>query len=341
MKRKLLACAAGLVLAPIGETFAQQQPAQRPFFVGNALGLPVEPATDRALEPMSSNVKVYGAIYSAESCSYDPERGLIVVPNRAAPQNVQVNNAWISFINHDGSVHTARWVGVQSSADRANLTPPLVLNEPLGSDIANGILYLADRDGGTTATEPSVAVIRKFNLKTGAPAGEVRVDRSAWFNDLEVADDGTIYATQTGDRGDNANPSTWQVWKIAPDGNASILVQGAPLRAPNGIAIDPQGNIVVVNVGSTEVLTFSPAGKLLKTENAVQAGNDGLVIMRDGTKYVSSVINGGVSRIRPGRPAELIARNIPNPASMCYDPDGKQLVIPMNANNALAFIRIQ
>src|SRR5215208_5736245 len=90
MKRKLLACAAGLVLAPIGETFAQQQPAQRPFFVGNALGLPVEPATDRALEPMSSNVKVYGAIYSAERCSYDPDRGLIVVPNRAAPQNVQV-----------------------------------------------------------------------------------------------------------------------------------------------------------------------------------------------------------------------------------------------------------
>ena len=29
---------------------------------------------------------------------------------------------------------------------------------------------------------------------------------------------------------------------------------------------------------------------------------------------------GGVSRMRPNRPAELIARNIPNPASMCYDP---------------------
>ena len=118
-------------------------------------------------------------------------------------------------------------------------------------------------------------------------------------------------------------------------------MQGAPLRQPNGIAFDPQGNIVVVNIGNTEVLTFSRDGKLVKTENAAQAGNDGLVIMPDGTKYVSSVVNGGVSRIRPGQPAELIARNIPSAASMCYDAGANQLVIPMNANNALAFIPLK
>ena len=89
------------------------------------------------------------------------------------------------------------------------------------------------------------------------------------------------------------------------------------------------------------LLTFSRSGQLLKTENAVQAGNDGLVIMRDGTKYVSSVLNGGVSRIRPGKSAELIARNIPSAASMCYDAGANQLVIPMNANNGLAFVRLE
>jgi len=344
MKQVTLLTAAGALATVMtaGQTIAQQPaPGPRPLIVGNRLGLPVEPAADGAFEAISSNVKVYGAIYSAESCSYDPERDLIVVPNRGVPQNVQTNNAWVSFINHDGSVHTARWIGVQGAVDRPNLTPPLMLNEPLGSDIANGMLYLADRDGGTTATEPSVAVIRRFDMKTGKPAGEFRVDRSAWFNDIEVADDGTIYATQTGDRSANPDPTTWQVWKITPDGTASIFVQGSPLRQPNGIALDPQGNIVVVNVGDNAVVTFSRAGQLLKTENAVQAGNDGLVIMKDGTKYISSVINGGVSRIRPGKPAELIARNIPSAASMCYDAGAKQLVIPMNANNALAFIRIE
>ncbi len=322
-----------------GAVFAQQ--AQQPFFVGNRVGLPVNPAPGGAFEPVSSNVKVFGAIYSAESCSYDPARGLIVVPNRGVPQNVQANNAWISLINHDGSVHTARWLGVQNPGDRANLTPPLVLNEPYGSDIVDGTLYVADRDGGTTPSEKSVAVVRKFNLQTGAPAGEVRVEQSTWFNDIEVAEDGTVYATQTGDRADTGDSSTWQVWKITPDGKASIFAQGAPLRQPNGIAFDPQGNIVVVNVGDDAVVTYSKAGQVVKTERAAQSGNDGLVIMPDGTKYVSSVINGGVSRMRPGSPAELIARNIPSAASMCYDAGANQLVIPMNANNALAFVKLE
>jgi hypothetical protein len=325
--------AAGALLA--------QQPSQgpRPFFVGNRLGLPVNPAPDGGFEAISPNVKVYGAIYSAESCSYDPARGVIVVPNRGVPQDVQTNNAWVSFINHDGSVHTARWIGVQNPGEqRASLTPPLVLNEPYGSDIANGMLYVADRDGGTTANEPSVAVIRRFNRQTGAPAGETRVERSTWLNDIEVADDGTIYGTQTGAGGQNPDATTWQVLKIAPNGAVTVFVQGTPLRQPNGIAFDPQNNIVVVNIGNSDVLTFSADGKLLKTETAAQAGNDGLVIMSDGTKYVSSVVNGGVSRIRPGKPAELIARNIPSAASMCYDSGANQLVIPMNPNNGLAFV---
>ena len=333
MYRATLALA--ILVAPLS---AQQTPTPQPFFVGNRLGLPINPAADGAFEPISPGVKVFGAIYSAESCSYDAERGVIVVPNRGVPQNVQANNGWVSFINHDGSVHTARWIGVQNAAARSSLTPPLVLNEPYGSDIVNGLLYVADVDGGTTANEPQVAVIRSFNMKTGAPAGEIRVAQSTWLNDIAVASDGTIYATQTGDRGENPNPQTWQVLKISPDGQISVFVQGAPLRLPNGIALDPQGNIVVVNTGDSAVVTFSRAGQVLKTEKAAQAGSDGLVIMPDGTKYVSSVVNGGVSRIRPGKPAELIARNIPNAASMCYDAGANQLVIPMNPNNGLAFV---
>src|SRR5687768_2762988 len=184
-------CAATLAAGiAVGALLAQQQPqGPQPFFVGNRLGLPINPpAGDKAFEPISSNVKVYGAIYSAESCSYDAARGVIVVPNRGVAQNVQTNNGWISFINHDGSVHTARWVGIQNPGEpRTTMTTPLVLNEPLGSDIANGILYLADRDGGTNPNDPVVSVVRKFNMQTGMPAGEIRVEKSNGFNDLEVA----------------------------------------------------------------------------------------------------------------------------------------------------------
>jgi hypothetical protein len=344
MKRTTVQAFAAVVMFGILSvtlTAQQGQQGPQPFFVGNRLGMPINPAADGTFNAMSSNVKVYGSIYSAESCSYDESRGVIVVPNRGVGQNVQTNNAWISFINHDGSVHTARWIGIQAPEQRANLNPPLILNEPLGSDIAGGMLYVADRDGGTGPSDPAISVVRRFNMKTGAPAGEFRVEKSTGFNDIEVANDGTIYATQTGGGGQTPDVSTWQVWKITPKGEASIFVQGAPLRQPNGIAFDPQGNIVVVNIGNEDVLTFSPAGQLIRTEKASQPGNDGLVIMADGTKYVSSVVNGGVSRIRPGQAAELIAQNIPNPASMCYDSGANQLVIPMNANNGMAFVPLK
>ena len=347
MKKSGMMATAGLALSAglaLGTALAQQAPpaapaAPMPYFVGNSLGMPINPDPKVKFEVMSSNVKVYGSVYSAESCSYDPVRKVIVVPNRGVGQNVRTNDAWITFLNHDGSVHTSRWVGVQNAGvQRDNMTPPLILNEPAGSNIANGILYLADRDGGTGPNDPAVAVVRSFNMQTGLPVKSVKVAQSTGFNDLEASSDGTVYATVTG-TGQDA--TTWQVWKITPDGAASIFAQGAPMRQPNGIAFDQQGNIVVVNIGTEDVITYSKDGKVVRTEKAVQSGNDGLVVMKDGTKYVSSVVNGGVSRIRPGRPAELIAKNIPNPASMCYDPDANQLVIPMNANNALSFIKLR
>ena len=333
MTRLSLVAALPVLLAAAGPALAQKAPT---YAVGDSLGV----AGPDGFEPTSPNVTVYGAVVGAESCTVDPERGLVVLPNRGVPQSVQANDAWVSLHNPDGSVHTVRWIGVQGPGERADLSPALTLNDPLGSDIAGGVLYLADRDGGTGPDDPTVAVVRRFDLATGAPAGEVRVNDSPWLNDLEVAGDGTVYATQTGDLGPDPDPSTFRVWRIGPDGTASVLVQGAPLFQPNGIGFDPDGNVVVVNYGDAAVLTFSPDGDLVRTEAAAQAGGDGLVILPDGTKYVSSVAQGGVSRIRPGEPAELVARGISGAASMCYDPENHQLVVPMTRSNGLAFVPV-
>ncbi len=321
-----MACIA-LLLPPAANA---QQTTDPGYPVGNPLGLPVAGA-DGSFAAISPNVKVYGSVYSAESCSYDPGRGLIVIPNRGVPQNVRTNDAWITLMNRDGSIHTPRWLGIQSPAQRESLTPPLVLNDPYGSEVSGGILYLADRDGGTSPDDPSVAVIRRVDMRTGRPLADVRVPGVTWFNDLAVARDGSVYATMMPEN---------TVWRIPMQGEAEVVTRDAPLSRPNGIAIDRDGNLVVVNSGDDAVLTFSPAGVLLLTERAAQAGSDGIVIMEDGTKYVSSVVNGGISRIPPGQPAQLIATNIPNAASMCYDPQARQLVVPMNANNAVAIVPI-
>jgi len=296
---------------------SQEAAAQQAFVAGSPLGVTV----DGQFQPMSANVKVFGGVVSAESCSYHPTRELIMVINRGVAQNEVPNDAYVSLLNRDGSVNVARWIGVNRNG--------LTLNQPLGSTVHGGHLYVADRDGGTSQADPSVSVLRWFDLETGAPAGEVRIEDSLGFNDIAVAADGTIYGTDTG---------TGRIYQINPSGSWSVLLTGPPLSSPNGIAIDNDGNLVVVNMGDTNVVTLTRTGAVVRTEQAMQVGSDGIEIMPDGTKYVSSVRQGGVSRIRPGQPAELIASNIPSAASMCYDVGGNQLVIPLNATNAVAFV---
>lgn len=298
MKRALIA---GLVLAASLTANAQDG-----FEAGEPLGTVNESGQ---ATPLSDNVRVFGSFRFAESCTFDPERNLILAMNAGVGEN----DGYVSLINPDGTVHTAKWIG----ATRQGLT----LNRPLGSAIRDGILYAADLD-----------TVRRFDLESGQPLEAFPVEGAVGLNGIAVAGDGTIYASNT--RGPE------RVFRISPDGESETFVDGAPLLLPNGVAIDNDGNIVVVNVGDNAVLTFSPAGELLHTEYAVEGGNDGVVVTGDGTKYVSSVRHGSVSRIEPGQPAEIIAYGIPSAASLCYDSVQHQLVIPMNNNNALAFISL-
>lgn len=289
---------------PATATAQAQEAAEQPFMAGAPLEL-------------SSNAKTFGGFRFAESMAYDEVRDLYVAVNAGIAQDVIPNDGYISLINPDGTTHTLKWIGV----DRNGLT----LNHPLGSDIINGMLYVAD-----------INVVRWFDMESGEPRGSVVVDDAQRFNDIEVAEDGTIWATQTG----TDESGTWRVYRIGPDGDSSVVVEGAPLARPNGIAFDPDGNIVVVNIGDNAVLTFSPAGELVRTEHAVDGGNDGLVVLDDGTKYVSSVRIGTVSRIRPGEAAEVVASGIPSAASMAYDSKRNRLLIPMNNWNAITIVEL-
>lgn len=294
----VLACASG----PAG---AQEFVAGQPLSAVNEAGTHV---------PLSDNVKVYGSFFFSESCTFDPSRNLILAMNAGNRGDAAENDGYVSLINPDGSVHTAKWIGATRDG--------LELYDPLGSAISNGVLYAVDG-----------ATVRSFDLATGRPRRPIVVPVATRMNGIAVAADGTIYASNTRD------PA--RIVKVTPDGTSSIFAEGDPLAAPNGVAIDRDGNIVVVNVESTAVITYDRNGTVVRVEHAVESGNDGVVVTEDGTKYVSSVRFGSVSRIRPGEPAEVIASGIPSAASMCYDSVQKQLVIPMNNNFALAFIPLE
>jgi len=280
------------------------------FKVGKPLGATNE--SGKRVE-MSDNVKVFGSFHFAESCTFDLSRNLILAMNSGERQDKTKNDGYVSLINPDGSVHTAKWIGATRNG--------LELHNPLGSVIKNDILYAADVDH-----------VRSFDLKTGQPIRSIHVPGATFLNGIAVTDNGTIYVSNT--------RNSEVVYKVTADGESSIFAEDDPITLPNGVAIDQDGNIVVVNVGSRDVVTYTPEGKIVRIEQAAQKGSDGIVVMEDGTKYVSSVRHGAISRIRPGQEAEVIASGIPSAASMCYDSIQNQLVIPMNNNYALAFIKL-
>jgi sugar lactone lactonase YvrE len=284
--------------------------AAQEFAAGEPIGANNE---DGVWQPMSDNVTVYGSFHFSESCTFDPNKNLILAMNTGNRGDAADNDGFVSLINPDGSVHTPKWIGATRDG--------LELHDPLGSAVSNGVLYTVDSGH-----------VRLFDLETGRPLRSIPVPESTILNGIAVADDGTVYASNT------RNPE--QIWKVTAGGEVSVFAEGAPLAAPNGVAIDQDGNIVVVNVGDNAIITYNEDGAVVRIEHSVEGGNDGIVITADGTKYASSVRYGSVSRIPPGQEAEVIASGIPSAASMCYDSTQNQLVIPLNSNYALAFVRL-
>lgn len=280
------------------------------FVAGEPLGSTNEAGVKM---PMSSNVKVYGSFHFTESCTFDPQKNLVLAMNAGNRGADDAPDGFVSLINPDGSVHTAKWIGATRDG--------LELVNPLGSAVANGKLYTVD-----------VGYLRSFDLATGRPLASVAVPGATVLNGIGVTEDGTAYISNSRD------PEL--IFKVTPDGQTSVFAQGAPINVPNGVAIDRDGNIVVVNINDNAVITYNPAGDVVRIDRAAEGGNDGVIVTEDNTRYVSSVRFGSVSKIVPGQPAEVIATGVPSAASMCYDSVQKQLVIPLNPNNALAFIRL-
>ncbi|MFO0917612.1 MAG: hypothetical protein U0872_04770 [Planctomycetaceae bacterium] len=187
---------AGLLALALMADLAIAQEAQKEFQAGQPLGSVNEAGQ---FVKLTNNVKVYGSFRFAESCVYDPVRNLIVVMNAGVPQTQEENDGYVSLLNPDGTVHTAKWIG----ATRDGLT----LNHPLGSAIQNGLLYTADID-----------VVRTFDLATGRPGRAYPVAGATFLNGIGVTKDGTIFVS-------NTRPDS-RVYKITADGKEFRIFRG-------------------------------------------------------------------------------------------------------------------
>ena len=167
------------------------------FQVGQPLGATDEQGTRME---MSDNVKVFGSFHFTESCTFDPERNLILSMNAGDRSEGAAPDGYVSLINPDGSVHTAKWIGVTRDG--------LELENPIGSAIRNGVLYTVDS-----------GFLRSFALETGKPLDSIEVPGAGFLNGIGVSDDGTAYISDT---------RAGLVRKVTADGDVSVFAGGQP-----------------------------------------------------------------------------------------------------------------
>jgi sugar lactone lactonase YvrE len=103
------------------------------------------------------------------------------------------------------------------------------------------------------------------------------------------------------------------------------------LQVPHGVAIDPQGRILVADSDNKRVSVFDKDGRFVKVIAAPSRG--GLVATADGTIYVSDVNAGVVTVIRNDQIADVIKVD-GRPHGLSVDPaTGDVYTSSTNASN--------
>jgi hypothetical protein len=247
-----------------------------------------------------------------ESVVYDPENDRYLVGNVGGFGDA--NDGFISAINPDGSIQDMEFIRGTDAAP---------LNSALGTAVHQGRLYVADSP-----------FVRVYDLATGDHVVSHEIPDAAVLNDLDVADDGTIYVSDMG----TEEPDTWAIFMISPEGDVSEFARGADLQRPNGLEIDPQGRIVAAGVAAPMLSILSPADGLVElTITLPDGGYDGVVPLEDGF-IVSAPFASAIYRVGLDGTATPIGDGIASPASIGYDDTRNRLLIPQLQANTVTIL---
>ncbi len=159
-------------------------------------------------------------------------------------------------------------------------------------------------------------------------------------NGLEFDEGGNLYVSNT---------NFGRIWKIGPDGNATIwsddallmgMVLPGPLPfplGPNGIAFDEDGENLFVAITSEGRLVRIPVqedgsaspAEVFVPNNPLLVGADGVTFGEDGTLYVAIVLQDQVAAVSADGDVALVAGAglLQNPSDLAFGDDDETLYI--------------
>ncbi|MFB9991948.1 SMP-30/gluconolactonase/LRE family protein [Deinococcus oregonensis] len=256
-----------------------------------------------------------------ESVLYDAQSDQYLVSNVNGTPLAQDNNGYISRVSPEGKVLDLKWI--QSGVGG------VTLNSPTGMTVVGNILYVAD-----------VHSIRKFDLKTGKPRGNITVPGTSFLNDLTSDAAGTVYASDMGAvyGAQGFEPAgTDAVYKISRSGRVSVLARGTHLKEPNGVLALPSGKIQTVSFASNEIYTLDAAGQIGDVVKLPGGALDGVVSTNDGRLLVSSWETSSIYAVDAQGSASVLAGKLPSPADIGWDSKRERVMTPILSENRLVF----
>ena len=251
-----------------------------------------------------------------ESVIYDPTTDVLFVSNINGAVMQKDGNGFISRLKPDGTILERNWAKG--------------LNSPTGLGLRDRTLYVADVD-----------MLLELNAASGSVEKRHEANGAIFLNDVVVADDGTVYVSDT--------PMN-TIWRLK-DGVFEPWLTNDTLNGPNGLLVQ-DGKLIVASLGrlksvgqdreisglfaiDLEDQTVAPFAKRKAIGNL-----DGIEALEPGAYLVTDWGDGALYKVTAkGKVDRLIDLN-QGSADLTYLDDKGMVLIPMMLDNTLAAYRL-
>ena len=250
-------------------------------------------------------------LLNSECIRYDAANDRYLISNLGTrgPEN----NGYITIMSPDGTIVNQKFIeGGKNGA---------TLIDPLGIYIQDGMIWVAD-----------ITHMRKFDLKTGAPRGEVALVGANRPNDIFVMPGGQAYLS------DNGGVSG-SIIKVSPSGQVSLLQpRDDIMEKPNGVAVMPDGTLIHGGRGVNVSYRDRDTGRLIKEKTLPTGQFDALIPLADGGFLAASQLGKNIYKVSANGDVTEVAKEIAVPAAIGYDTKRNRLLIPQIAPGSITMV---
>lgn len=208
-----------------------------------------------------------------------------------------------------------------------------------GKSTGNGIVF--DRQGTMFVADYVGHNVLRIDPPTRAITVFAHEEKMNQPNDLAIAPDGTIYASDP-----NWKAGTGQVWRIDRSGKVNLAAPN--LGTSNGIEVSPDGKLLYVNESvQRNIWAFTIDGQGALTNKRLlkkfeDYGFDGMRCDFEGNLYIARHGKGTVVKLSPqGEVLREIAVLGSKPTNLCFGgPDGRTVYVTEVDHQRLVEFRV-